>query len=111
MFCRIALVLILMAASVVMAPLRGHMAGRMNVTICTDGGVQTVTLDAQGNPVASHAPCPDCLPGFGPAPLTDAFRSSWMAFATAMSLPLPRRIEAAGLLVIHATARGPPLSA
>lgn len=37
--------------------------GAMEVVICTGhGGMQTLWLDAQGQPVAPPHDCPDCLP-------------------------------------------------
>ena len=107
---RLAVVLILIVGSVILAPGRGQMAGLMQITICAEGGPQTVTLDASGNPAPPHHPCPDCLPGLGAAPLPGTTGQPRMTMARPLCLPLPQDTASAGITAIRATARGPPLS-
>jgi hypothetical protein len=108
---RLVLILILIAGSVVMAPSRGQMAGVTQIAICSDAGTETLTLDARGNPVAAHHPCPDCVPCLATGPLPDTGGLQRISIALPLSYPLPRQIAAAGTLAVHPTARDPPLSA
>lgn len=53
---------VLAIGSVSMAVAHGQMPMGDTITICTEGGTTSITLDANGNPVspALHL-CPDCL--------------------------------------------------
>lgn len=107
---RLVLILVVMAGSVVMAPARGMSASVMQITICSEGGTETLALDAQGNPVAPHHPCPDCLPGLSIGPIPGVAAPQPTRMSRPLSLSLPRRIEAAGLATLNPSARDPPLS-
>jgi hypothetical protein len=107
-FIRLAFVLILMAGSVILAPSEGQMAGMTQITICAEDGTEIITLDAQGNPVAPHHPCPDCLPGFATAQLSVEVIALRTALPRPLSLPLPRREAGDGIIPIRASARAPP---
>ena len=70
----IALVLALTAP--VMAASRNAPDAAMTITICSDGALKTIQLDAQGAPVGVAHWCPDCiladLPAVLPADLPGA---------------------------------------
>ena len=106
---RLALVLIVMAVSVFTAPSRGQMAGAMQITICAEGGPQTLTLDATGTPLPLQHGCPDCLPGLGAAVLPDFGPPRRIVLAQPLSLPMPNHGVRAGLIRVRTTARGPPV--
>ncbi|WP_092884684.1 DUF2946 family protein [Roseicitreum antarcticum] len=55
------LALVLAATSVSMAVARQQAAAGMTVVICTSVGLETITLDADGNPVGPVHLCPLCL--------------------------------------------------
>lgn len=103
--------LTLALSSVSMAIARGQSAQGMELTLCTPDGVQTVVLDAQGNPVpATPHLCPDCLSGVLaldlPPPLALPVRPAvWSALPP---LPVPT-LRADRKPRVH-PARGPPLS-
>lgn len=111
MMLRLFLILTLIAGSVLMAPTRGAMAGFSQIEICSGTGATTVTLDVRGNPVGPQHPCPDCIAcvAMGLLPEMGAARSS--AIVLSLTYPLPHSVSAAGIITIHPTARGPPLSA
>ncbi len=81
--------------------------GGTTVELCIGGSTATVTLDANGQPIPSHHPCPQCLAAqdvtFPPAAWTNPGR---MARATATPRPpvTPHAIHHPA-----PTARGPPL--
>jgi len=108
---RLALILILFAGSVLMAPSRGVMAGVSQIEVCSDSGTETLTLDARGMPVGPHVACPDCLLCVAMAPLPETGAALPGRVARPVTHPLPRAVMGAGVLAIHPTARDPPLSA
>lgn len=64
------LVLMLALTAQAQATARGAMAGAqagMGLVICTEAGLEAVTLGADGQPVGSRHYCPDCLPGLSAA--------------------------------------------
>lgn len=108
LFTRLCLIVSLIAASVAMAPMRGQMAGLMQIEICSDLGVETVTLDRSGNPVASSHPCLDCLACGLAAPVGAFDGLRFAAVVVPLScLPLGA-VAAKSRPAIHAWARGPP---
>lgn len=70
--------LLLALTSVTLAVGQHAMPQGRTMVICTDMGAQTVTLDANGNPVQSAHSCIDC----NAAPVAQAL-------APALQLPLP----------------------
>lgn len=107
-FSAVLLALLMAVTSVTMAVARGQDRMGDAVEICASFGTSIVMLDANGQPLKSRHPCPDCLTGvtaldlqglpFGPKPPQSAGRAIFSATAiTAPSLPTPQ-----------ATARGPP---
>ncbi len=108
---RLALILILVASSVVMAPTRGAMAGLSQIEICGAAGTETVTLDARGNPVGPHHPCPDCIACHTAGLLAEPPATRFGGVVLRFAYPVARDSVVAGILAIHPTARGPPLSA
>jgi len=107
---RLVLIFVVIAGSVVMAPARGQMVELLQITICADGGAQTLTLDARGNPVGAHHPCPDCTTCLATGPPEDAGSLHRAALGLSMSYPLSRGGASAGTVAIHPTARDPPRS-
>ena len=107
----ITLALLIAVTSQQMAVARGMMmdaAGQ--VVLCTGQGVQTVTLDHQGDPMETVHICPDCA----------------MTFAASLDAPIALQTPVThmqslgqtpvcdlqiGLVPNAANARGPPLSA
>jgi len=100
---------LLALTSVTLAVGQHAMPQGMTMVICTDMGAQTVTLDANGNPVQPAHSCIDC----NAAP-------SAQALAPALQLPLPPLVARgylarADAVTSHsrtlpqAHARGPPL--
>lgn len=102
--------LVLAVGSVSMAVAHGQMPMGQSIALCTNAGVVTVVLDANGNPT-SESPhlCPDCL-------------SASAAFALVETPPLPAapmgfsalKVGCAvetqpSLTQIPAKARGPPV--
>jgi hypothetical protein len=101
--------LLLSLTSVTLAVGQHAMPQGMTMVICTDIGAQTVTLDANGNPVQPAHSCIDC----NAAP-------SAQALAPALQLPLPPLVALGNLAQAEpvaapsrtqpqAHARGPPL--
>ena len=58
------LALTLAVTSLFMAASRGRVYAGVAVEICSGGGLVTVTLDAQGQPVGPAQLCPDLVLGF-----------------------------------------------
>lgn len=101
---------LLALTSVTLAVGQHAMPQGMTMVICTDIGAQTVTLDANGNPVQPAHSCIDC----NAAP-------SAQALAPALQLPLPPLVARGYLAHVDAVtapsrtppqthARGPPLN-
>ena len=101
--------LLLSLTSVTLAVGQHAMPQGMTMVICTDLGAQTVTLDANGNPVQPAHSCIDC----NAAP-------SAQALAPALQLPLPPLVALGNLAQSEPVAvpsrtppqthaRGPPL--
>lgn len=60
LFASISLVCLLVTLTVAQGLMRGHDAnGKMTLVICTGEGTQTITIDANGTPVAVKPDCPD----------------------------------------------------
>lgn len=109
----ILLALLLIVSSITMAVARGQMASGSEMVICSGYGVISVTLDADGNPVApapqkTAYPCPDCLCG-----LTAALQADPPASPRLATNGRPQKITATRAAVsqdlLPAQARGPPL--
>ncbi|WP_435259737.1 DUF2946 family protein [Thioclava sp. FR2] len=95
-------------ASVSMAVARAESQGVIVLTICSDEGTETVTLDAAGNPVSSsHHHCPDCLVGLTLGDLPSAPLGNRPGTRTER-LHLPESAQAALVLTQTPQARGPP---
>jgi hypothetical protein len=58
---RVLLLLALILVSGHQAVGRAMAKGAVSLELCSDGGLVTVTLDAQGNPVEHSHACPDCV--------------------------------------------------
>jgi len=108
---RLVVILTLIAGSALMAPSRGQMAGMTQIAICSDAGTETLTLDAQGNPVVARHPCPDCVLCVATGPLPETGGLLRVDIAVPLSYPLLHRSVADGPPVIHPAARDPPRSA
>ena len=102
----IALVLALTAP--VMAASRNAPDAAMTITICSDGALKTIQLDAQGAPVGMAHWCPDCiladLPAVLPTDLPDVHlllvAKDWQ-FSKQTAARTSARLT-------HRPARGPP---
>lgn len=62
------LALMLFGSSITMAVARGQAQGGMVVTLCSAKGVETLVVDAQGNPVPAPHICPYCIIGVAVLP-------------------------------------------
>lgn len=106
---RLFLIFVMIAASVLMAPMRGNMAGLTQIEICADGAAAMLMVDARGNPVDAQHPCPDCLACQATGPAETAGALHFAAVILSLTRPMPPVVDAAGLTQIPATARDPPL--
>lgn len=96
--------LILSLTSVTTAVAAAQSAGALQVELCNG---HTVTLDAQGNPVADPHHCPDCLaatPAPDGTPVDLPARPMTRSEPHVCALPIPVEDEAAP----EPAARGPP---
>lgn len=85
---------------------QGRMAGAQVVEVCTEAGARTLTLDAEGNPVAAPHDCLACLlPALAGAPETPA--PARPAAVAALRLA-PADAAATGRAAPIPLARGPP---
>jgi hypothetical protein len=102
------LAFVLAAGTILSGPAMARHAGTP-VTLCSDGGLVTITLDAQGHPVSPHRPCPLCLAAqdWGPPPAPAGW--SRPDAAAQPAAPLPPVLHAQGRRPTLASARGPPL--
>lgn len=103
----LALALILALTSVHWALGRAEAAGAQDLVICADGSITTITLGADGKPVARHHACPDCV--LGGMALGNALQAGVappQARARRASLPRPRPRRQRR--PIAARARAPP---
>lgn len=101
--------LLLAVTSVTMATARGEAPIGQTMTLCSEGGTITVTLDANGNPVAPHAHlCPDCLSAVLAANLPAPLAIPTRPLTKAAALPLPTTLRLAGLAHRPGNARAPP---
>lgn len=92
--------LLLALTSVTLAVGQHAMPQGMTMVICTDMGAQTLTLDANGNPVQPAHSCIDC----NAAPLAQAL-------AAPLYIPLPPLVTLGYLaraVVVTAHSRTPP---
>lgn len=102
--------LLLALSSVSMAVARGQAVSGMELVLCTPSGVETVVLDAKGNPVpATRHLCPDCvtgsaLPAQTRAPVVAPLRLPLRALSPA----LPPDDLSEGREPASQRARGPP---
>ena len=77
------------------------------VDLCRDGGTVTLALDAQGRPVASRHPCPDCLAV--PAAAPQASPAGWTRPETRQTAPqITTTIVIARPVHARPDARAPP---
>jgi len=105
----LALSIVVALTSVSLAQARHYDGRGLQMVLCTDHGYQTITIDAQGNPVPITHPCPDCVAAMAaqdlpllavlPAPLQVGQLIAFAAFAR----------DANGRSPPPAFARGPPL--
>ena len=111
MLFRTLLILTLIAASALLAPMRGQMTGASQIEICSEAGTLTLTLDARGEPVAAHQPCPDCILCASLGPLPDSSSTASPAAGLAvLAFPMPRDAGATDRRGILPAARGPPVT-
>ncbi|MFU8777212.1 MAG: hypothetical protein ACNA7M_06040 [Roseovarius sp.] len=103
------LCLLLALTSQSLAMARGAAQPVGEIVLCTGTGPVTVAVDAEGQPVATPHPCPDCLPAFAAVLQVPPALRDWCAPA--------RRVlvrEAATHVVTRTLpagiARGPPVS-
>jgi hypothetical protein len=97
--------LALIAASYAHAASAGRAA--LWAEICGADGVTLVALDENGNPVAPHLPCPDCLAPFwaqGPTPVATAAANG----TSRLLRHVPQPQISARLPLPALVARGPP---
>lgn len=102
------LALMLALTSVTEAVARGQSAGITEMVICSAWGVSTVTLDAEGNPVAPSHPCAVCLAATGGALLPAVALPPARPLAAALLWLPPGAGDAASRPAPVALARGPP---
>ena len=101
--------LLLAVTSVTMAVARGQEPMGQTLTLCTEDGTTTVTLDANGNPVSAHVHlCPDCLSAVTSADLPGPLALPARPLGRATLLPLPQPRILASLARQTAHARDPP---
>ncbi len=104
------LALVLMCTSITMAVARGQTQGGMVATLCSPDRVQTVVIDADGNPVPAAHICPYCI--IGAAVLPDGGRVAPVPVRAARALD-PMAPDA-GVSTLRPNglpeARAPPLS-
>ena len=55
------LVALIGITSQTMAVSRGHAAATGQIVLCTGAGLQTIQIDAEGNPTQGGHYCPDCV--------------------------------------------------
>ena len=106
---RLFVIAVVIAGSVLFAPMRGQLAGLSQIEICSDLGIETLTLDARGNPVGPHHPCPDCTACVATGPLPGMTGAAFTAVALPLAFALPQSVAPAGTIVIQPAARDPPL--
>ncbi|MBQ0749933.1 MAG: hypothetical protein KBT70_07000 [Roseovarius sp.] len=95
------LCLVLALTSQSLAVARGAAQPVGQIVLCTGTGPVTVTVDAEGQPVAAPYLCPDCLPGFAVVLVPSPGLGLWLASE--------RRIKAF-VVVPHAVMRALPPS-
>lgn len=104
-----ALSAVLALTSISHAQARHYDGNGLQMVLCTAHGYQTITIDAQGNPVPVTQPCPDCVAAMAaqdlpilvvlPVPLQTGQLIAFASFARG----------ATGTRPPTAFARGPPL--
>lgn len=101
------LTLVMVLTSAHWARGRAEAQGAQALVICADGATVTITLGADGKPVASHHDCPDCVLG-GLALAGSVAAPVLAARGRAHALrPLPGR-QVLRRQVVARRARGPP---
>ena len=101
------LAIVLAVASVATAMARTQDAGLTDLVICGRGGVETVTLDADGTPVDRPHHCPDCLAAV-PLPLEAGTATPPQMQPFARVVPQPGPAGPVPPLAFLPPARGPP---
>jgi hypothetical protein len=104
------LALILALTSVHWALGRAEAQGAQDLVICADGSLTTISLGADGRPVARHHACPDCVLG-GLALAPAALPAAALARGRARTCRAPARPRAAATRPRLPCARGPPRAA
>lgn len=101
--------LVLAIASVAMAVARGQAPMGPIITLCTDGGTVSVTLDANGAPVStpSHL-CPDCLGAAAIFDVTAPYQLTAPIHVARAYRGIDPQRTLPGRAYVSARARGPP---
>lgn len=100
---------ILALTSVTLAVAQHSNVGVMTVTLCSDMGEQTVTLDAQGKPVQSGHVCPDCVAAIAAQDVPQALALPMPPLVGQIEKPLAYAAVVLTRTETPAHARGPPL--
>lgn len=102
------MVLMLGVTSVTLASARGHAPAVGQVEICSGLGLQTISVDADGNPVGPPHICPDGVAAFlsvdAPLPVMPLRR-----LGNGERLHLSAQLSSAQAERLRAFARGPPV--
>lgn len=100
---------ILALTSVTLAVAQHGRVGGMTLVLCTSDGTQTVTLDANGNPVPMAHPCPDCVAALAAQDVPAALSLPMPPLAQQLLAVKIAAIDAPSQPKSAAYARGPPL--
>ncbi|SMX32013.1 hypothetical protein [Actibacterium lipolyticum] len=101
------LALTLSLASVTLASARGQAPVSGEIVICSGLGLQTITIDADGNPVGSPHICPDGVASFVSIDVIPPVLPQQPSVVGKRLVPLQALVRA-GEQSLRATARAPP---
>lgn len=100
---------ILALTSVTLAVAQHGTAGGTTLILCTSTGAQTVTLDANGNPVPAAHPCPDCVAAIAAQGVPPAAQLPLRPLTASAQFAQTVEISAPSRAAPPAQARAPPL--
>ncbi len=106
---RLLMAVTLIAGSAIMAPARAPLGVTSQIALCSGTDTTIITLDAQGNRVAPHHPCPDCLAGLAAFLLPGQATLPHPLARRLPNQPPPEQRLALGRDTPPASARDPPL--
>lgn len=105
----LSLVLIVALTSGAMAVARGQTHAAGVIVICSGAGIQTVAVDAEGNPVGAGHICPDCALGAFDHADAPALGAVALGDLARITFPISDNCGSDGPQPA-ASARGPPIS-